>query len=259
MKLAFNEYNTNTKGTYLMLLLGIILWAAYIFLPYMFNEINLQGGKQLINKPITTSSITYLGNYEQLNNSKSYDYKYAISFWVYINAEPPNESLNTGKYMSLLNYANKPNVLYKAESNSLIIIMDQSLNKDIKNNKLLEFDENDNLILYKNDNIALQKWNNFIINYSGGVLDIFLNGELVKSNVGVIPYYTLDALSTGDNNGLSGSICNVVYFKEPLSANNIYYLYNLTKYNNPPTTNTSNSSLIKENISEVYNSLNSKK
>ena len=68
--------------------------------------------------------------------------------------------------------------------------------------KLTDFDEDNNRILYKHDNVLLQKWNNIIINYNGGTMDIFLNGELVKSNIGVVPYYTLDNLTIGQDTAL---------------------------------------------------------
>jgi hypothetical protein len=95
---------------------------------------------------------------------------------------------------------------------------------------LTDFDEQNNRIIYTNEDILLQKWNNVIINYNGGVLDIFLNGELVKSAVGVVPYYTIDSLTIGEDNGIKGGIQNVVYFKKALTTSNIYYLYNLKKY-----------------------------
>ena len=262
MKLGIDEYNSNTTGTYLMLLLAIVLWVLYIYLPSIYNNINIQGGKLLINKPISTKILTPLGTYEELNKNSTYDYQYAISFWVYINAVPPNDSASTEKYTSILNYGNKPNVLYKAKSNSLIITMDQSeankisKDKQMQNKNDLQFDSDGNLILYQNDEMKLQKWNHFILNYNGGILDVFLDGQLVKSNEGIVPYYTLDSLTTGDKNGVSGSICNVVYFNKPLTSNNIYYLYNTSKYNNPPVVNTSNITVIKENISKIEGAIN---
>jgi len=90
----------------------------------------------------------------------------------------------------------------------------------------------------------LQKWNNIIINYNGGVLDVFLNGELVKSDIGVVPYYTLDNLTIGENDGINGGICNVVYFNKPLTATKINNLYNSVKFKTPPTTNDSNTTII---------------
>jgi hypothetical protein len=94
-------------------------------------------------------------------------------------------------------------------------------------------------------NVLLQKWNNIIINYNGGILDIFLNGELVNSDNGIVPYYTLDALIVGEDNGIEGKVCNLVYFNKSLTSNNIYYLYNMVKNSNPPTTKESNVYIIK--------------
>ena len=121
-------------------------------------------------------------------------------------------------------------------------------------NKLIDFLENGNRIIYKKPNMLLQKWNNIIINYNGGVLDIFLNGELVKSEIGVVPYYTLDSLTIGQENGIKGGICSVVYFNRALTNSNIYYLYNMVKDKTIPVTNDSNVTITKKDISKVVDS-----
>ena len=105
--------------------------------------------------------------------------------------------------------------------------------------------------MYINDNFLLQKWNNIIINYTGGVLDIFLNGELVKSDIGVVPYYTLDNLTIGENNGINGGICNLVYFSKDLTSTNMYYLYNMVKNNTPPVQNESNTTIVIDNTNMI--------
>ena len=102
-----------------------------------------------------------------------------------------------------------------------------------------------------NDKFLLQKWNNIIINYSGGTFDVFLNGELVKSSIEVVPYYTLDNLTIGENGGIKGGICNVIYFRHALSSPNIYYLYNLIKNRTPPTLNDSNETILVQNIEKT--------
>ena len=43
-------------------------------------------------------------------------------------------------------------------------------------------------IIYKKKKFKLQKWHNLVINYVGGVIDIFLNGELVASVNRVVSY-----------------------------------------------------------------------
>ena len=110
---------------------------------------------------------------------------------------------------------------------------------------MTDYDEHGNRILFIKEHILLQKWNNIIINYNGGVLDIFLNGELVKSDINVVPYYTLDNLTIGENNGIKGGICNVVYFRHALNSSNIYYLYHMNKNKTPPAANDSNDTIIK--------------
>ena len=68
----------------------------------------------------------------------------------------------------------------------------------------------------------------------------------MKSVAGVVPYYTLDNLTIGENSGMNGGICNVVYFKKALTSTNIYYLYNMVKKRNPPIVEDNNYTIMKE-------------
>jgi hypothetical protein len=254
-KFAAGEASASTIGSLLMLVLAIVLILAYFKLPNLFNKFNLQGGKQLVNKPVYTDSQYSLGTYQQLNGSDNFDYQYCISFWVFLDAAPPNTNSSYSKYTSLLNFGDKPNILYNGKTNSLMVITNQKDLKNTTNNKLIDFDENGNRILYKIDNFLLQKWNNIIVNYNGGILDIFLNGELVKSDIGVVPYYKIDNLTIGENGGIKGGICNVVYFSRAINSSNIYYLYNMVKDKTPPALNESNETIVQQNFQTVNSSL----
>jgi len=134
-----------------------------------------------------------------------------------------------------------------------MITMQQKDLKRITKNKLIDFDSEGNRIIYTKTNFLLQKWNNIIINYNGGTMDIFLNGELVKSSIEVVPYYTLDKLTIGENGGIKGGISNLVYFKNVLTTSNIYYLYNSVKNRSPPVLNESNETIIAKNINTSIN------
>jgi len=256
-KFVSGEYKNTTAGSVIMLVVAILLFIVYFSAPLLYNKINLQGGTQLVNKPVYTDSQYSLGTYEELNGTSTYDYQFAISSWIFLHAVGPNTNPSYEKYTSLLNFANKPNILYYGKTNTLMITMEQKDLKNTTDNKLIDFDDNGNRIIFIKRNIPLQKWNNIIINYAGGILDIFINGELVKSDIGVVPYYTLDSLTIGENNGISGGICNLVYFRKPLTSSNIYKIYNSAKNKNPPTTNESNETILLKNISQVNNSIKS--
>jgi hypothetical protein len=255
-KVTTGGVNSEATGSLLMLILALVLIVAYFKMPSVFNILNSQGGEQLVNKPVYTDTKYALGSYQELNGSDNPDYQYAISCWVFVDAAPPNTSSSYSKFTSLLNFANKPNVLYNGTTNTLMITTDQKNLKEVTKNKLIDFNENGNRIIYKNSDFLLQKWNNIIINYNGGVLDIFLNGELVKSDIGVVPYMIYDNLTIGEDDGIKGGICNVIYFKRPLNSSNIFYLYNMVKDRSPPVLNESNTTIVKQDINEVVTSTN---
>lgn len=256
-KKTVGEYNYENAGSFMMLLVSIGLIIAYFKTPSLFNFVSTQGGNQLVNKPVYTDTLYNLGSYQDLTESDEFDYQYAISCWVYIDAAPPNTNPNYKKYTSLLNFGEKPNILYNPSKNTLMITMQQKDLKSVTDNKLIDFDEDNNRIIYINKNFLLQKWNNIIINYNGGTLDIFLNGELVKSSIEVVPYYTYDNLTIGENDGIKGGICNVVYFRRALTSINVYYLYNSVKNLTPPVLNDSNKTIMVKNINTSIDSVKS--
>jgi hypothetical protein len=247
-------YASTEKSSFIILLGVIALILFYVFGPNLYNKFYLQGGNLLVNNPVNTNKEYSLGTYEELNGSETFDYQYALSSWFFINSDAPNTNESYSKYTPLLNFGGKPNVLYNGSTNTLMVTMSQKDLKKTTTNNLLEFDEDGNRILYIKHNVLLQKWNNIIINYNGGILDIFLNGELVKSDIGVVPYYTLDSLTIGKDGGIHGGICNVVYFKKALTAMNVYLLYNVVKNKTPPVTNDSNLTIMKQNFKTLSNS-----
>ena len=258
-RFAPDTFSTGTPDSpyaYVILLAIIIcVYIGFFMWPYLVRWFSKQGGKLLINQPVYLNSQQTIGTYQSLNGSSAttattaaptFDYQYAISCWVFIDASTPNTNTSYTAYTSLLNYGGKPNILYNVGENTLRITMPPdgrtpsnssttatTSSKD--KSKLPEVDDNGNVIVYKKRGILLQKWNNIIINYNGGTLDIFYNGELVKTVVEVVPYMTLDTLTVGTDNGIHGGICNVNYFDKSLDIQQIYYLYNMVKDKTPPT------------------------
>lgn len=244
--------DNNYTGTSLALIIfTLALSLLYYGIPRLYEKINLQGGKLLVNNPVFTNDSNSLATHQQLTSNDNFNYHYGLSCWIYIDSAPPNSNPSYIKYTSLLSYGGKPNILYKADTNTLLVTVINlepssftNENNNTDTDKIEIVDGVPHKIIYKKDNFLLQKWNNIIINFSGGTLDVFLNGELVKSSIHVVPYMTLDTLTIGEKDGINGGICNVVYFNKPLTRTNIYYLYNMVKNMTPPVTNNNDETII---------------
>lgn len=270
-----NIFGNTTKNDLLFLgasitLCGLYVLFDYIIIPYGTKKYYTQGGKQLLNNPIPTNVLTNVATYDTLNSSGSYNYRFALSFWFYIDSFPPSTGKSYLDYVSILSYSNNPCIKYNSSTNSIIITVNQKMeNTDIVSSiqnlernitaetvdkwnifqnkiksgiemvKTLGFnseeDENGKRIIYQRKDILLQKWNNIVINYNGGTLDVFYNGELVKSAIEVVPEIKKDMLTVGSENGISGSVANILYFDHQLNYLTVNRLYTMLKDKNPPT------------------------
>jgi hypothetical protein len=88
--------------------------------------------------------------------------------------------------------------------------------------------------VYKTNDIMYQKWNNIVVNYDAGNVDVFYNGVLVGSVADAVPYMTFDTIIAGAHNGIIGGVCNINYYTDPLSASTIKTIYKSLRIKNIP-------------------------
>lgn len=258
--LFIKQYNLlNPQQIILLGFLFLIILLTYIYLtfyPKIKKNYYLSGGNQLLNEPIGLENETVIAKYIDLYHSESINkdtlmyqenYNYCISFWMYIDSLPPNTRASYVINTPILNYGYNPLVTFNPSTNTLIVStmnMDD-YNKCITNTQTTTTtktteeikDEclNNNLKqLYKDSNYEMQKWNNIILNFNSGTLDIFYNGELVSSKRTTINISSNTPIVVGSSNGISGGICNVVFFNKTIGSLDVKRIYDLAKNKNPP-------------------------
>ena len=226
------EYKITGKPIWILLIVEIILILLWIVIPIIFKYYFDKDGSKLLDAPVYLNKKQDIGNFENLHEKNLEDkkdskflYHYSLSAWFTINPQPPSTSSAYTKYTSILNYGNKPNVQYNGAKNSLRVIT--SLDNKY-GEKLNEVE------IFETKNILYQKWNNIVINYDGGDMDVFLNGELVGSKPGIAPYMSYENVSVGENNGIQGGICNVKYYNHILSKKDIKLTYKMLRDKNIP-------------------------
>ena len=209
----------NNKTNQFTLLAIVMLVIINISLPYLFRKITSYNGTILIDKPVYLNNKYIRGNEDILYKIKPRNYNYSISLWFWLNPQPSNTSYAYQKYTNILTFNKKPAIEYNGSNNTLRILFD---NTDKEHT------------IFSSKNVLYQKWNNLVINYTEGNVDVFLNSELMGSKPNISPFYNYTFIEIGENKGLHGGISNVIYFQEPLTLTKIKLNYNLfSKLNEP--------------------------
>jgi hypothetical protein len=219
------QWKITTKPIWILLFLEIVLIALKFIVPYVFQYLISHDGTHLLDNPIYLNKAKTLGTFENLhqtdnNSDPKFKYHYAISAWFYINPQPPNTRPAYTRYTNILNYGDKPRVEFNSLKNSFRVQVKTS--------------EDNVVTLYTKEGIPMQAWNNIVINYAGGNMDLFFNGELVASKPNIAPYMKYENVVVGAENGIEGGICNVVYYKKTLTKGDITMGYKLLKNKSPP-------------------------
>jgi len=238
---------------YLFIGFEFLLIGLYALLPDISNRITGQDDAiQLLQ------NIRYLDEGKQLiansdtlkipspsNESQGYLSNYCISMWVYIN---PHSATTKGynKESEILTYGFtdehgvehvKPMIRYYGGGggDDQLIERDKYVFYFSRYPPTKQYTDEDHT--FYDVTMQNQKWNQIVLNYNRNIVDLFINGVLERTFdlKDEIPMYNdLDKITIGEEDGLDGGICNVVYYRHPLSAEQIAFSYNAMSISNLP-------------------------
>ena len=145
---------------------------------------------------------------------------YSISFWLYI--EPTQENVNN-YWTNIINFGEKVKISYNIIGANQNVIEFKILNHN-----------NEYEVIHVHGNIKSQKWNNFVLIYNDYIMDIFLNTKLVSSKENIKITNKNNKIIVGENNGITGSICNLFYHYGSMNISKIKENYKILINKNPP-------------------------
>jgi len=244
------QFHLTPYSVYGFICLEIVLVILYLYLPDIAapitgtsNSIQLANNVIYLDKGKQTIATSDMLKIPPAPNQAvgSYLTNYCLSMWVYINPRSPtSEAYN--KETEILSYGFtdasgvqhvKPMLRYYGGG-----VNDQPIER---NKYVFYFSEyppaSQSPNTFYDVTIPNQKWNQIVMNYTNNRVDIFINGVLERSftMTDSMPVYNdLDTITVGDDNGLDGGICNVVYYRHPLSEDQIAFLYNSQMNSDPP-------------------------
>jgi len=242
--IQFSTYITQQFGlvkdtsTIILLVINFILIILRLVIPFIWNlyrKKTLPQGNVLVENPISLHYLTNIANFKSekdisginLIDNPITNYNYALSFWVWI--IPQSSSTDTAyfKPTNLININNLIKVIFNKHKIEFWASTTHDWDSTARG---FGTKEKVHLVkVYTLTKIKYQKWNNIIINYSGGTLDIFVNTNLISSTPNIVPLNDFIGATTGQAFGIYGGIKNIIYYKKNLKTkeiNTIYKYYN---------------------------------
>jgi hypothetical protein len=218
----------------------------------------LDEGKQLIANSDTLKIPLTEHNKYRVAGSSEYLTNYCISMWVYINPHSATTKAYN-KESEILTYGFtdehgiehvKPMIRYYGGGggHDQLIERDKYVFYFSRYPPTKQYTEKDHT--FYDVTLQNQKWNQIVLNYNRNKVDLFINGDLERTfqMKDEMPLYNdLDKITIGEDNGLDGGICNVVYYRHPLTAEQIAFSYNTMSIGSLPIPRTKVDSTIQNN------------
>ena len=225
LQIAKKEYTV-----VIILLIEIALIASKFLIPKIFNKVITSDGVVLTDKVYPLE----IKNHVSIPNSikvLTKSVNYGVSSWIYIHPVPNNTNEAYVQNTSLINCGNVPDMQFNAEKGAIIFSVDVTDANGSKRTVIVPDKKTQ-----RDVKIVYSRWNNVFVNFIDGGMDIFVNGDLVISEPNIIPYQNPNGVIIGSSPGIYGEMCNLVYYKTPVLAQNIKLMYESMKDMNPPVT-----------------------
>ena len=232
-RINVQEHSTTIK--YVAILLASILVVSLVgwfviwrLLPYIRDLIMLRGGTSVQRSPVSLNkeiTVKIPTSNNGLSDASAPSYGYCVSFWMFVNSSAPNTNNAYSEFVSVVNHENRPGILYKGDTNELMVVVRNEYNQTLAVAGQPRPNHQDRIICV-HKKVPMQKWISVLINYSGGTMDVFIDGVLIKTAGNVVPYTDGGEQTTtiGRAGGIGGGVRDVVYFDHPVSHNTIQYL-----------------------------------
>lgn len=211
------QFNDTGKNTWYLLGIEAILIIARFLLPFLykvFKKYFMPKGNILLTNPVSLHKEHSLGKFKSRGGDTTkkqfLNYNYALSFWIWIFPQSPSTNQSYNKSTSLVNISDIVKVNF---NNNNLEFWAKTTEDAEPPSKLIK--------LYEYKKFEFQRWNNIIINYYGGTLDIFINRKLMSSTPNIIPLNIDGAATCGTDKGIYGGIKNVVYFENTITQRDI--------------------------------------
>ena len=248
-KYLFAEVQSTPSIVFIHFILEICLFLLYVYLPTIINALYIPTGTSILTNPTfltpenqLTSSNTFLIDTPKIDTVKpvtTYNSNFSLSMWIFIN----NTILGTNEQEAMIfKYANqqndfygKPSISYLGNNKWRFMFTNNIGKKDCDNLNTYPLPE------YIID-MPSQKWHYIVFNYQYNEVDLYINGYLARSmNISNrLPTKDKDDVVTVGSNAplhVEGAICNINYYKTPLTSVQIARIYNILYMFNPPVNN----------------------
>lgn len=249
VKYIMNEFKMTTNPVIVILIIELIVLILYFYLPTIMNKIIsstnnalLPGSafldvRQVVGSSEMNKMLKTITNQNDLNDNV-YNQNYAFSMWIYLNPQAPNyigyTSESTIFSYNEDSFGGKPKITYFNDMTK----ENNNFGKTGIDQYCVYFSNSKAPVGKYKFSMPSQKWNNLVINFKSSQADLFVNGKLEYTYIFSknFPLFSaVDYATIGEDKGLDGAICNVVYYPKNLSLIEIASNYNMLSLRNPPT------------------------
>jgi hypothetical protein len=223
------EVKSTPKVVFSLFIIEILLILSYIYLPKLLSATMVKDGIVLVKDPTPINVKKSLKTYMDLTGTSTQSNDllktqliikntFSLSGWVYIVSQPPNQSPYNDEATIFEFTTLHPKLVFNGKTNMFKAYFNEAQSSEFE--------------------MPLQKWNYVVFNYDKTSIDLFVNGKLektMKRNVSTDDNFKInDLVYIGQERGLSGGVCNLIYSATPLVGQDIKYNYDSNKYNEPP-------------------------